>query len=88
MQPPAGGRVSRGVEDSTIDLCDRRGRLLRFVIAVVVGGVASVLLRPIDPSPDLDFSGRWSLFVVTLALFVASTAATQVVLSKLARRAR
>lgn len=90
MQPHQRVGVFPSMDDASIDLLDRRGRLRRLAIAsaigllitmVVVQGIASVASVASD-----DPIGKMSVVVCAVGVFLVATSFAHLVISRIARR--
>jgi hypothetical protein len=76
--------------DGTVDLLDTRGRMLRLLVAAVIGGVVSYMIFGVVQSlavgPNPDPVSQMSQITMRAGLFLASTAIVSAVLSRVARR--
>jgi uncharacterized membrane protein YdjX (TVP38/TMEM64 family) len=73
-----------------IDLRDRRGRLIRFAIAVAIGMVVTIvamnLIAMASISPNSDPVGGSSVILLAIGIFVTTSAASLTAISALARK--
>ncbi len=87
---PAGARSNAERCGDVIDLRDRRGRLIRFVLAVAIGAVVSFvtmqLIASVSISPNSDPVGGSSVILLAIAIFVVTSAAALTAISAVARR--
>jgi hypothetical protein len=76
--------------DQTVDLLDTRGRMLRLLLAAVIGAVLSYMIFSVVQSlavgPNPDPVSQMSQITMRAGLFLASTAIVNAVLSWVARR--
>ena len=76
--------------DETVDLLDTRGRMLRLLLAAVIGAVLSYMLFGVVQSlavgPNPDPVSQMSQITMRAGLFLAATAIVNAVLSRVARR--
>jgi hypothetical protein len=76
--------------DQTVDLLDTRGRVLRLVVAAVIGAAAAYMMftvvRSVAASPNPDPVSKLSGITLGGGLFLASTAIANWVLARVARR--
>ena len=76
--------------DGTVDLLDTRGRMLRLLVAAVIGVVATYMIFGVVQSlavgPNPDPVSQMSQITMRAGLFLACTAIVNAVLSRVARR--
>jgi hypothetical protein len=76
--------------DGTVDLLDTRGRMLRLLVAAVIGAVVSYMVFGVVQSlavgPNPDPVSQMSQITMRAGLFLAATALVNAVLGRVARR--
>lgn len=78
--------------ESTPDLLDTKGRVVRLAISAVLGFVLAFvvfgLIRAVAVAPNGDPISKLGGLEMALGLFLVFTAIVQAILTKLARRSR
>jgi hypothetical protein len=78
--------------DEMIDLCDRRGRLIRLAIAIAVGAIVTLAIMSMILSAGVkqnpDAISQMMPFLLGAAVFVVSTVLALAGVKAIARRLR
>lgn len=75
-----------------VDLLDRRGRLIRLIIAIAVGAAVTIVvmraIASVSIEPNRDPVGGSSVALLSIFVFVLSSVAALAAVTAIARRVR